>query len=478
MRLFEILLVFSCFALLSDLWFYKSITRKTSTVICMASSIILIVQLCFEGYRWQLVFVYIMAVLLVCAVLFRRSKNTANLKMWRPLKYGFYSLTIVLIGVSICLSLYLPVFNLPKPDGLYEVGTQTLHFIDDDRAEIFTENHRDKRELMVQVWYPAGHVNHKKSSLLFPEDKTVFKKYMQAYSQNFKLPEFAFDYWRYIRSNSYEDAEIRPTAQPYPLVLISHGMGTGRVLHTSQAENLASHGFIVAAIDHTYSTTATAFPDGRVTGFETVLTGDNFYDKGSRIGKVWTQDVKFVISRFKKMNSGSIRSIFEGKVDVNNIGMMGHSFGGATAFNALYLNDDIRAGINMDGTLYELKNREHINKPFLFMQAGDFIDNVKKYKNKKGLRDKIANELSIMENVKQHEGSVIYVEGAAHYNFTDLQLFSDLIQLTGMTGKINGKRGAFITNQYVLDFFNKHLKESGGNLVDEPNAQYPEVKFQ
>lgn len=249
-------------------------------------------------------------------------------------------------------------------------------------------------------------------------------------------------------------------------------------MHTSQAENLASHGYIVAAIDHTYSTMVTAFPDGKATGFTTEVNGDNFYDVGNSVGVTWTQDVEFVINQFEKLHSGTIQSKFKGTVDLNNIGIMGHSFGGATAFNAFYLNDNVKAGINMDGTLYALENRDHINKPFMFIKSGDFMDRVKKYENEKELTNKISNELSIMENVKKHGGNKIYVEGTAHYNFTDLQLFSEMIQLTGMTGRINGNRGAFIVNQYVLDFFNKHLKGTGGNLIDGPNIKFPEVKFQ
>lgn len=48
-----------------------------------------------------------------------------------------------------------PVFNLPEPTGELKVGTQTFHFVDTNREEIFDEARDGKRELMVQVWYPA-----------------------------------------------------------------------------------------------------------------------------------------------------------------------------------------------------------------------------------------------------------------------------------------------------------------------------------
>ena len=160
---------------------------------------------------------------------------------------------------------------------------------------------------------------------------------------------------------------------------------------------------------------------------------------------------------------------------------MGHSFGGATAFNTTYLDDRIKAGINMDGSLYEVKNRDDINKPFMFIRSGSFkewlVDFKKDNNPDNEITKQLSDELHIIKNVINQGGSAVYVEGTQHFNFTDLQFYSELIKLTGITGDINGKRGSSIVNQYVLDFFNKQLKGTGGNLIQGPNDMYPEVKF-
>ncbi|OAB38742.1 Platelet-activating factor acetylhydrolase plasma/intracellular isoform II [Paenibacillus macquariensis subsp. defensor] len=482
MRLFEILLVLCCFALLVDLLFIKRSAKRTGLVLCIGSGVIFVVQLFVEGYRWQLLLVYIMTALFILIVLFRHSEKMANIKIGKPLKYSLSALIVILLVGSTSLSVYLPVFHLPKPDGPEKVGTQTFHFTDLNRDEVLTEDQGDKRELMVQVWYPTENINNNKSEALFPKDKEMFKKYIQTYSNSLNLPDFVFDYWKYSKTNSYENVEILPSTSPYPLVLLSHGMGTSRILHASQAENLASHGFIVVTIDHTYSTFATIFPNGSVTGYKTKMTtADDFYNVGKNVGNIWTQDVQFVINQFEKLNSGAIESQFKGKMDLNNIGVMGHSFGGATAFNATYLDHRIKAGINMDGSLYEVENRDVINKPFMFIRSGSFKDWLVDFKNNKDsdneLNKQISDELHIIKNVIEHGGSAIYVEGTQHFNFTDLQFYSELIKLTGITGDINGKRGSSIVNQYVLDFFNKQLKGTGGNLIQGPSDMYPEVKF-
>ncbi|WP_233277593.1 alpha/beta hydrolase family protein [Paenibacillus durus] len=251
---------------------------------------------------------------------------------------------------------------LPKPDGPDAVGTVTFDWTDGNREEKLTDDPGDKRELVVQVWYPAEKTS-SPPQFLFPQDPQIFHNYISAFAEGFHLPAFVLDYWKYTRSHSFQDAPVLSSAQPYPLVIINHGMGTSRMLHASQAEHLASHGYIVAAIDHTYSTTATAFSDGHITGFTTELSAEDVYDKARAVGDIWTQDVEFVISQLEALNAGRMETDFKDKVDLNHVGIMGHSFGGATAYNAAYTIAKIKAGINMDGTLIEL-DHDQMNKPF------------------------------------------------------------------------------------------------------------------
>lgn len=180
MRLFEILLVLSCFALLVDLLFIKRSAKKTGWGLGIGSSVILVVQLLVEEYRWQLFVVYIMTALFIIIVLFRHSDKMANLKIGKFLKYSLSSLIVILLVGSTVLSVYLPVFNLPKLDGPEKVGTQTFHLTDQNRNEIFTEDQSDKRELMVQVWYPTENSNNNKRDTLFPKDKKRFKSIFRA----------------------------------------------------------------------------------------------------------------------------------------------------------------------------------------------------------------------------------------------------------------------------------------------------------
>ncbi|ERI95370.1 hypothetical protein HMPREF1982_00233 [Clostridiales bacterium oral taxon 876 str. F0540] len=62
-------------------------------------------------------------------------------------------------------------------------------------------------------------------------------------------------------------------------------------------------------------------------------------------------------------------------------------------------------------------------------------------------------------------------------NFTDSQFFSPIFKLFGATGKIDPQRANTIVNSYILDFFDKYLKNENGGLITEPSNRFPEVEF-
>lgn len=443
-------------------------------------------HLIFEGVRWQMAVPYVLTLAGILIVILRRSQCENGRKVWKPLHYLGYGTGCLLLFGSALLASAMPVLRLPEPEGAYAVGTETFHLVDGEREETFTEEPDDKRELMVQIWYPAQQTHPGGNRVsLFPEDRQLFEAYTKAYAAELNLPAFVLDYWKYFQTSAYDRTPLASSGKPFPLVLISHGEGTSRLLHVSQAENLASHGYIVVAIDHTYSTLATAFPDGRVSGYTVIRSGgtvEDFFDRAARVGSVWTQDIAYVIRSLEQLNEGAFGGGFQGRIDMDRIGMLGHSFGGATAFRAVNDIPNIRAGINMDGTLYGIRKRDGMDKPFLFLESEDF--QTWKTKLEQGevtdpaIQKRLSAELATIDRTVDHGGTMIAVEGASHYNFTDLQLFTEMLDLTGMTGPIKGDRGAHLINAYVLDFFDMYLKGTGnGELLKGPSPQYPEVKF-
>ncbi len=174
--------------------------------------------------------------------------------------------------------------------------------------------------------------------------------------------------------------------------------------------------------------------------------------------------------------------------------MFGHSIGGATAYDAAY-DPRIAVGIDLDGGLYRLREREGLRKPFLFLNSESYFEKLKMVMDNRVYTDAEINrmgstrewenqvtedkklELERMRKTVDEGGQVLYIENTEHLNFTDVQFISPIFKMLGITGKIEPNRADSITNTYMLNFFDMYLKNQDGILMKGPNSRFPEVKF-
>ena len=116
-------------------------------------------------------------------------------------------------------------------------------------------------------------------------------------------------------------------------------------------EDLASHGYVIAAIDHPFDAKCVAFPDGRTSRFKKWDAAQkNLSDMmayyGSRI-EVWALDTRFVLEQvIREQQSTTVKAPFAGRIDLKRIGVFGHSVGGMTAARASELDDRFTACMN------------------------------------------------------------------------------------------------------------------------------------
>jgi hypothetical protein len=100
-------------------------------------------------------------------------------------------------------------------------------------------------------------------------------------------------------------------------------------------EELASHGFVVISIDHTYYSGVVAFPDGRVIDarfapriedFEH-LTVDQVDAMGDKYAQILARDDSFALDQLQALNQDSASPFF-GHLDMAHVGVVGRSLGG------------------------------------------------------------------------------------------------------------------------------------------------------
>jgi|HubBroStandDraft_2_1064218.scaffolds.fasta_scaffold07288_6 dienelactone hydrolase len=345
---------------------------------------------------------------------------------------------------------------LPEPTGPGPVGATSLWLIDVSRPDPWAAG-VNARELMVSLWYPATPSDGQRARYVTPAESEL-----QLTSRG--ITDVPPGMLSTVRTNAVSDATPAGRQRGLPLALLSPGFTSPRSTLTALAEDLASHGYVVAGIDHTYESFATAFPDGRVTtclARETRHRGEGFWEK---VVAGRAADVSFVLDQLTGAHPAWPGAAL---IDPSRIAMAGHSIGGAAAIAAMLADSRIRAGLDMDGSTYAQIPDLGLARPFLFLgKRSNYTP------GSGGAVTTWERDWKLMIGWKRW----LLVAGAVHASFTDLGLLADQAGIDIGAG-LPGARSLDITRAYVRAFFDQHLRSTPQALLDQPSPRYPEVTF-
>ena len=359
---------------------------------------------------------------------------------------------------------------LPEPTGPRPVGTTSLWLTDTARPDPWAAG-VSARELMVSLWYPAAPADGRRAPYM-----TRAESELQLTSRGIAgvPPDALSTVW----TNAVSDATPAGRQRSLPLVVLSPGFTGSRSMLTALAEDLASHGYVAAGIDHTYESLATAFPDGRITtclAREARRTDEGFKEK---LVAGRAADVSFVLGELTGAHPAWQGG---GLIDPSRMAMAGHSAGGAAAIAAMLADSRIRAGIDMDGATDATIPDHGLSRPFLFLgkqsnytpgSGGAVTPGTRDWKLLRGAVSTWERDWKLLTGWKRW----LLVAGAVHASFTDLGLLADQIGID-IGASIPGARSLDITRAYVLAFFDQHLRGRPQALLDQPSPRYPEVTF-
>jgi predicted dienelactone hydrolase len=161
-----------------------------------------------------------------------------------------------------------------------------------------------------------------------------------------------------IFSHAEERAAVAENPARFPVIVFSHGLGSTGFNYTSLIEDLVSHGYVVAAIEHTESTMAVWFPNGRIIPFHQdalpngLTPAERFQRMAAAIAvgiNEGAADVRFVLNRLAELNTGDVQHfLLAGRLDLNRFGAMGHSAGAEFAARACQLDVRLKACVDLD----------------------------------------------------------------------------------------------------------------------------------
>ncbi|MEV8529115.1 alpha/beta hydrolase [Streptomyces sp. NPDC052000] len=334
---------------------------------------------------------------------------------------------------------------LPAPTGPYAAGEDIIHLTDASRPDPWVPS-SGPRQLAVTMVYPAvPGTGTPAPYMTLGEAAGVLQRQKMLASSGVTPQNLAG-----VTTQAFDGA--RPQRGKHPLVVLSPAHEDPRWTLTALATDLASHGYVVALVGHTHEDSGETLADGQTP--PCAICDDPNLDMDT-VAASRALDVSFVIDQ---LTHGNTAWPLARLIDKHQIGMAGHSIGGAAAAATMIADPRVRAGVNMDGTFHPDPKPGQINRPFLMLGTAANTDWEHPWAALGGYKKWLA------------------VAGADHFSFSDLDL---LLQEAGFpTPPLDPERGIVITREYVTAFFDQTLKKIHSPLLDGPSPNNPEVLFQ
>jgi predicted dienelactone hydrolase len=391
--------------------------------------------------------------------------------------------------------------QLPVPSGPFGIGRVAYHWVDSSRPEPLSEQAGAHREIMVYVWYPADPKSTGQTVPYLPYLSTIKGTSSEQLIKS--VLGSAFVSAGDLRTHTIENAHAATSTAKYPVLVFSHALGPSSLNYTMQMEDLASNGYVIAAVDHTYDALLTMFPDGRTVpvteqkwrAAQATPGGTTTYEK-QRL-EVWSADIRFVIDELGRYDSSTtLAAPFAGRLDMQKIGAFGHSMGARAAARACQLDSRIRACANQEGVanglpFYPAQDGRLLKQPFLLLmrpwEIAFPIPSDEQLAQAKVTREQLEQfnqrirEWRAAQDEMMHQldgGSyrvTVNMPTLTHMGFSDLPFLQAAADGKSLADNLDAIR---IINSATRAFFDRVLNENRHTLLDEKTSADSRLKIE
>lgn len=406
----------------------KNCHKEEKSIVRIGCLIVFILLIISGIYEWSFRYTALLLVLIIQAILsaiYLIKRKECSFRFKRSILNFFGNCT--LFTFALFLAIIFPQYEQPIVSGKYDIESAKYTWEDTSRLDPYS-NTNSNRVLTVEFWYPSN------------------------------------------------------TNESYPLIIFSHGAFGFSGSNYSTFADLASNGYVVASIGHTYQAFYTMDTNKNLS-----LVNQDFLNRAVEITndidlshkedifnttKEWvklrTLDENFVIDKIIAESKNKSDPLFS-KIDSSKIGLMGHSLGGASSAQVGRERSDIDSVIVLDGTMlgeelgFEnnsiVLNENPYPVPLFNIYAEDHYKNAK---NTEG--DAYVNFYASKNAINAIETVFI---NSGHLNFTDLPLFSPTLSKMLGIGSIDARYCIETMNELVLNYFNYTLKNYGELKIEK-----------
>jgi dienelactone hydrolase len=404
----------------------KSNQKKVRSIIRIAAFTGFVLLAVLPIIDWSFRYYTLVASMFLLAVigavnLLRKKDEKRAYKAGRVVLKGI-GMTVLIFVVTLTAIIFPQRTAVVASTGEYQVATKTYTYTDTNRVETYTDT-GENRKLNVQMWYPEN------------ADGT------------------------------------------FPLIVFSHGAFGIKSSNESLYKELASHGYVVCSIDHTYQALSTTDENGDTTlidmGYMQEMSAQDAhndrqqsYEYYQKWMNIRTGDINFVIDYIlaKAKNNDADRAYK--LVDTTKIGVIGHSLGGSAALGVGRMRDDVSAVIALESPFMcdilgvedgeFVFTDENYPVPVLNVYSDASWDHLSEWKE-------YAENYALLLSSSDATAFNVHISGVGHLTLTDLALTSPILTriLNGHKSTTDTEYSLKTINKVSLEFFDSYLKEDG-----------------
>ncbi|QGF25274.1 alpha/beta hydrolase [Raineyella fluvialis] len=364
--------------------------------------------------------------------------------------------------------------TLPVPTGSYTVGRTLVEWTGSTRTDPLAPRPGEPRELSVWLWYPGVPGPGAQQAAYTPGAWAGLHLSGPA-----GLGETSF---ADIHVHSYADVPVAEGS--FPIVVLEPGMGLAAAQYTTLAEDLASHGYLVAGVTPTYSANLTVLNGQTISATEagkpraTDTANEHAGEaqaSGDRLVAIWAADDQFAATQLAALNASGR---FAGHINASTIVYAGHSFGGAAALEACRTDPHCVGAADLDGTQYGAVVHTGLAKPMMLIgsQNSCITGTCRPADDgEQASRDTAQTLLAASTG----EAWCYQIRGTEHFSFSDYGSYYLAAPIRSQVplGPINGTKALTITNAYLSAFVD-HVSQGQPEPLLTGHSPYPQVDVQ
>lgn len=379
----------------------------------------------------------------------------------RPPSNRWRFVVVGLTILSILANAAFPIIAMPQASGPFLIGTNSQIIVNPNRIEEYGALRGQPRTFKVQYWYPAQTTDGFQQTKWIADGLVV----PRALTRDWSLPVFVLDHITAYASNAYLNAPLSTQQSTYPVVIISHGWSSTRTLHTDLAEELASQGYFVVGMEHTYGSLATVLGDQvdiQYLYYDALprrAVTPNYLEFANLLVETYATDIIAAIDTLEALNQAP--GTLNQRLNLSSIQVIGHSTGGGAAVKAAIDDPRITSVLGMDAWVEPLNASD--------LRAG--LSTRALYLRSNGWETVENNEyLYQLLQTSSNVSPLYQIDGTTHYDFAMVYMYSPLTRALGITGSLEYGYVNTMLDALVLEF----LAAEDEYRID--TIQWPEVR--